>query len=72
MTSRNAGNVFQKWQVKLLSKRNKTVSFVFLDNNIKCYDLYNTQKAERKLGFASFSLNTFLVSFYVIAFYIIV
>ena len=59
-------------EVNLFSKGNKTVSLVFLDNNIKCYDMWNIWKTERKLGFASFFLNTFLVFFYVIAFYIIV
>ena len=59
-------------EVKLFSKKNKTVSLVFLDNNINSYGVWNARKAERKLGLVSFFLNTFLVFFYVIAFYIIV
>ena len=41
MTSRNATRVFQKDEsgVILISKRNKTVSLVFLDNN-----MYNAMK----------------------------
>ena len=63
---------FFRVEVKLFSQRNKTVSLVFLDNNIKRYDMQNTRKAKRKLGFASVSLNTFLLFFYVIVFSIIV
>ena len=55
-------------EVDLFPKRNKTVSLVFLDDNIKRYDVKNTRKAERQLVFASFSLNTFLMLSYVIAF----
>ena len=33
---------FRKMEVRLFSKRNKTVSLVFLDNNKKCYDMLNT------------------------------
>ena len=41
---------------EVFSKRNKTVSFVLLDNNRKRYDVLNTRKTERKFSFASFSL----------------
>ena len=58
-------------QVKLFSKRNKTESLVFLDNNRKHYDVQNTRKTERKLNLASF-FSTFLVFSYVTVFYIIV
>ena len=61
MTSRNSRKVFQNDEVKLFSKRNKIVLFVFLDNNIKRYDMWNTRKAERKLGFVLFSLNSFML-----------
>ena len=73
MASHNSREVFHKdGSVKLFSKTKKTVSLVFLDNNIKRYDVQNTRKAKRRRGFASFSLNTFLVFCYFIAFYIIV
>ena len=39
MTSSNATKVFQKDGSEIFSKKNKTASSVFLDNNIKRYDV---------------------------------